>query len=123
MKFFVKDIKELTIANQNFRQVIHTGQHAQLVAMSLLPNEDIGMEVHEVTDQFLKIEKGEGKVVINREEQLLKNDSAIFVPAGTQHNIINTSSSEKMKLYTLYSPPHHKDGTIHKTKQDAESEG
>lgn len=122
MKVFVKNIEELAIANKNFRQVLHTGQHAQLVVMSLLPNEDIGMEVHETTDQFLRIEKGEGKVIMNGEEQLLKNDCAIFVPAGTQHNIINTSSSEEMKLYTIYAPPHHKDGTIHKTKQDAESD-
>jgi mannose-6-phosphate isomerase-like protein (cupin superfamily) len=90
--------------------------------MSLLPNEDIGMEVHEITDQFLRIEKGEGKVIMNGEKHLLKDGSAIIVPAGTQHNIINTSSTNPMKIYTVYSPPHHKDGTIHKTKQEAKTD-
>jgi mannose-6-phosphate isomerase-like protein (cupin superfamily) len=119
---FVANIEELTFANENFRKVIYTGQHVQLVLMSLLPNEEIGMEVHGTTDQFLRIEKGEGKVIMNGEEQLIKDGSAIVVPAGTQHNIINTSSVNPMKLYTVYSPPHHKDGIIHKTKQDAETD-
>ena len=119
MTGFVGNIEELTLANNYFRQVIYTGQHAQLVVMSLLPNEDIGMEVHKITDQFLRIEKGEGKVIMNGEESLIKDGSAIVVPAGTQHNVINTSSVNPLKLYTVYSPPHHKDGTIHKTKQDA----
>lgn len=122
MQGFVENIEELTLSNTNFRNVIYTGQHAQLVLMSLLPNEDIGMEVHEITDQFLRIEKGEGKVILNGEERLIKDGCAILVPAGTQHNIINTSSITPMKLYTVYSPPHHKDGTIHKTKQDAETD-
>lgn len=116
---FIGDIEELTLANNNFRKVIYTGQHAQLVLMSLNPNEDIGMEVHPTTDQFLRIEEGEGKVVMNGEEHLIKDGSAIVVPAGTEHNIINTSSVNPLKLYTIYSPPHHKDGTVHKTKQDA----
>lgn len=120
MQGFVKNIEELTLSNNNFRKVIYTGQHAQLVLMSLLPNEDIGTEVHETTDQFLRIEKGEGKVILNGQEHILKDGSAIIVPAGTQHNIINTSSVNHMKIYTLYSPPHHKDETIHKTKHDAE---
>ena len=119
---FVGDIEKLTLTNNNFRKVIYTGQHAQLVLMSLLPNEDIGMEVHETTDQFLRIEKGEGKVIMNKEEHLLKDGSAIIVPAGTHHNIINTSSTNPMKLYTVYSPSHHKDGTIHKTKKGAEAD-
>ena len=122
MQGFVGNIEELTLSNNNFRKVIYTGQHAQLVLMSLLPNEDIGMEVHEISDQFLRIEKGEGKVIMNGEEHLLKDGSAIIVPAGTQHNIINTSSTNPMKLYTVYSPPHHKDGTIHKTKQEADAD-
>lgn len=119
MTGFVGNIEELTLSNNNFRQVLYTGQHVQLVVMSLNPNEDIGMEVHETTDQFLRIEKGEGKVVINGEEHLIKDKSAIVVPAGAEHNVINTSSQNPLKLYTVYSPPHHKDGIIHKTKQDA----
>lgn len=119
---FVGNIEELTLANTNFRQVIYTGQHSQLVLMSLLPNEEIGMEVHEIVDQFLRIEKGEGKVIMNGEEHLIKDGSAIVVPAGTQHNVINTSLVNPMKLYTLYSPPHHKDATVHTTKKDAEQD-
>lgn len=122
MTGFVDNIEELTLANNNFRKVIYTGQHAQLVLMSLNPNEDIGMEVHPTTDQFLRIEEGEGKVVMNGEEHLIKDGSAIIVLAGTEHNIINTSSVNPLKLYTIYSPPHHKDGTIHKTKQEASAD-
>lgn len=116
---FVGNIEDLTISNNNFRKVIYTGQHVQLVVMSLNPNEDIGIEVHSTTDQFLRIEKGEGKVVMNGEEHSIKDGDAIIVPAGTEHNVINTSSHDPLKLYTVYSPPHHKDGTIHETKQDA----
>jgi mannose-6-phosphate isomerase-like protein (cupin superfamily) len=119
---FVDNIEDLTLSNDNFRKVIYTGQHAQLVLMSLLPSEEIGMEVHPTTDQFLRIEKGEGKVVMNGEEHLVKDGSAIIVPAGTEHNVINTSSENSMKLYTVYSPSHHKDGTVHKTKKEAEAD-
>jgi len=122
MKGFVGNIEELTLSNNNFRKVIYTGQHEQLVLMFLLPKEDIGMEVHKISDQFLRIEKGEGQVIMNGEKHLLKDGSAIIVPAGTKHNIINTSSTNPMKLYTVYSPPHHKDGTIHKTKQKADAD-
>jgi len=119
---FIDNIEDLTLSNDNFRKVIYTGQHAQLVLMSLLPSEDIGMEVHPTTDQFLRIERGEGKVVMNGEEHLVKDGSAIIVPAGTEHNVINTSSENSMKLYTVYSPSHHKDGTVHKTKKEAEAD-
>lgn len=119
MTGFVGNIEELTLSNSNFRQVVYTVQHAQLVLMSLKPNEDIGMEVHETTDQFLRIEKGEGKVILNGEEHSVKDGFAILVPAGTNHNVINTSSEIDLKLYTVYSPSHHKDGTVHKTKQEA----
>lgn len=119
MTDFVKNIETLTLSNNNFRTVLHTGQHSQLVIMSLLPNEDIGVEVHATTDQFLRIEKGEGKAILNGNEHVLKDGSAIIVPAGTTHNIINSSSTNPMKLYTIYSPAHHKDETIHKTKQEA----
>lgn len=122
MTGFVNDIDKLTTENTNFRQVLYTGQHAQLVLMSLLPSEDIGLEVHETTDQFIRIEQGEAKVVMNGEEQVIREGSAIVVPAGTNHNVINTSSTEHLKLYTVYSPPHHKDQTIHKTKADAEND-
>ncbi len=119
MTGYIGNIEEITQENTFFRKVIYTGQHAQLVVMSLQPNEDIGMEVHEVVDQFLRIEEGEGKVIINGEEHLVKDGDAIIVPAGTKHNVINTSSTKQLKLYTIYSPPHHKDDTIHKTKEEA----
>ncbi|MEO8581289.1 MAG: cupin domain-containing protein [Patescibacteria group bacterium] len=119
---FVKNIEQLTLANEYFRQVLYTGQHAQVVVMSLKPKEDIGLEVHEIVDQFLRIESGEGKVIIDGEEHVVKDGSAIVVPAGTKHNLVNTSADQPMKLYTVYSPPHHKDGTIHKTKKDAEAD-
>ena len=122
MTGYVDNIEEKTLQNENFREVLFTAQHSQLVLMSLLPSEDIGMEVHEIVDQFLRIEEGEGKVILNGEEHELKDGSAIVVPAGVQHNIINTSPDKKMKLYTVYSPAHHKDGTVHKTKQDALSD-
>lgn len=119
MTGYITNIEEKTIQNENFREVLFTGAHSQLVVMSLLPNEEIGMEVHEIVDQFLRIEEGEGKAILNGEETMITSGSAIVVPAGTKHNIINTSPDKKMKLYTIYSPAHHKDKTIHKTKQDA----
>lgn len=122
MTGYIDNIEKLTLANSNFRQVLYTGQHAQLVVMSLKPSEDIGTEVHDVTDQFLRVEQGEGKVVMNGQEREVKDGDAIIVPAGTEHNIINTSSQKQLKLYTIYSPPHHKDGIVHKTKQDASAD-
>ncbi len=119
---YVDNIEKLTEDNNYFRQVLFTGQHQQLVVMSLLPNEEIGMEVHDVTDQFFRVEQGEGKVIMNGEEKTIKEGDAIVVPAGAQHNIVNTSSNMSLKLYTIYSPPHHKDGTIHKTKVEAEAD-
>lgn len=116
---FLQNIEKLTLENTNFRHVLYTGQHVQLVLMSLQPSEEIGMEVHEIVDQFLRVETGEGKVVMNGEEHSIKDGYAFVVPAGTQHNVINSSPDKPLKLYTLYSPPHHKDGTIHKTKQEA----
>lgn len=119
MTGFVDNIKDLTLVNVNFRKVIFTGAHSQLVLMSLLPNEDIGMEVHSDTDQFFRIEKGEGKIIIDGVETIVGDGSAIVVPAGAEHNLINTSSIEPLKIYTIYSPSHHKDGTVHITKADA----
>lgn len=114
---YVKNIEEETLANENFRKVLFTAPHSQLVVMSLLPGEDIGKEVHDV-DQFLRIEEGEGKVILNGEESAIKKDFAIVVPAGTEHNVINGPGG-KMKLYTVYSPAEHPDGKIHKTKAEA----
>lgn len=113
------NIEKLTLENSFFRQVLFTGQHAQLVLMSLKPGEDIGMEVHNTVDQFFRFEKGQGKVVMNGEETIVADGSAVIVPAGTEHNIINTSQTDDLKLYTLYSPPNHPDGTVHKTKEEA----
>lgn len=119
MAGYVVNIEEKTLQNKKFREVLFTAQHSQLVLMSLLPNEDIGMEVHEIVDQFIRIESGEGKAVLNGEEYDLSDGMAVVVPAGTEHNIINTSAEKELKLYTIYSPPHHRDKTIHTTKQDA----
>jgi mannose-6-phosphate isomerase-like protein (cupin superfamily) len=117
MAGYVKNIEEETLANENFRKVLFTAPHSQLVVMSLLSGEDIGKEVHEV-DQFIKIEEGNGKVVLNGEETAIGKDFAIMIPAGTEHNVLNGPEG-KMKLYTVYSPPEHPDGKIHKTKAEA----
>jgi len=117
---FVDNIEELSLNNKYFRQVLYTSKHLQLVVMSLPPGEDIGAEVHEL-DQFIRVEKGAGKSVLDGEEHALVDGSAVVIPAGTNHNIINTSQTEELKLYTLYGPPNHKHGTIHKTKAEAES--
>lgn len=122
MTGYLQNIEEVTLKNNYFRQVLFTGQHVQLVVMSLKPNEEIGMEIHEIVDQFLRIEAGEGKVIMNGEEHTIKDGDAFVVPAGTEHNVINTSAENPLKLYTVYSPPHHKDETVHKTKQEAEAD-
>ena len=126
-KGYIANIEKLTVENDNFRKVLYTGQFSQLVLMSLLPREEIGNEVHDV-DQFFRFEKGQGKVVLNAvdaslgEEYSVRDGSAIIVPAGTWHNIINTSATESLKLYTLYCPPHHRDQTIHLTKAEGEAD-
>ncbi len=117
MKGYVENIEKLAIENENFRKVIYTAKNCQLVLMSLKPGEDIGSEVHHL-DQFLRVEKGTGKTILNGVEHPLEDGSAIVVPAGMEHNIINTGDVD-MKLYTLYAPPNHKDGTIHVAKSDA----
>lgn len=117
---FVGNIEKLTEKNANFRQVLYTGKYAQLVVMSLLPGEEIGNEVHETVDQFFRIEDGYGRFVFSGNEELLvQTGDAVIVPAGTFHNVINDSSSKSLKLYTLYSPPNHPDGTVHKNKAEA----
>lgn len=120
MKGYVTNIEEKTLANSNFRQVLYTGKNSQLVLMSLLPGEEIGMEVHTL-DQFIRVEKGTGVAILDDVEHQLVDGSAIVVPAGANHNIINNSSSEEMKLYTIYSPAEHQDGVVFKTKTEAES--
>jgi mannose-6-phosphate isomerase-like protein (cupin superfamily) len=123
MKGFSSNIEKDTLANNNFRKVLYTGKHSQLVLMSLAPNEEIGMEVHEDNDQFFRFEKGQGKCIIDSNEYELQDGSAIVVPAGAQHNIINTSDTEELKLYTIYSPAHHQDGVVRATKEEAEQDG
>lgn len=120
MKSYCDNIEEITKQNSHFRKVLFTGKYCQLVVMTLKPQEEIGMEVHEAVDQFFRFEEGEGKVIIDGEEYLFKEDFAVIVPAGSQHNIINTSSEKNLKLYTIYSPPNHPDGTIHQTKEEAQ---
>lgn len=118
MKVYVGDIEEETIKNKYFRKVLFTAPNSQLVVMNLKPKEDIGEEVHEL-DQFIRIEKGKAKFVLDGEEYKVEDDWAVVIPAGTKHNVINTSEDEELKLYTIYSPPEHEDGTIHKTKKEA----
>lgn len=119
MKGYIENIEKITLQNNNFRKVLFTGQHAQLVIMSLKPNEEIGEETHEVTDQFIRVEAGIGKIILDGEEHVIHDGDAMIVPAGVKHNVINTSDVDHLKLYTIYSPPHHKDGTVHATKKDA----
>lgn len=118
MKGFVEDIEELTEENTDFRRVLYTGKHLQLVLMALRPGEEIGEEVHEDHDQFFRVEKGKGEVWIDGARTRIKSDDAIIVPAGAKHNVINTGD-KSLKLYTIYGPPDHKDGVVHKTKAEA----
>lgn len=122
MKGFAQNIEKLTLENDNFRKVLYTAGHSQLVLMSLQPGEEIGMETHEDNDQFFRFEKGKGKAIIDGNEYDLTDGMAVVVPAGAQHNIINVSQSEDLKLYTIYSPAHHQDGVLRKTKAEAEAD-
>ncbi len=118
---YVGNIELQALDNDDFRQVLYTAKNQQLVVMSLKPNEDIGEEVHTL-DQFFRCEAGVGKAVLNAEAHDIKDGYVVVIPAGVRHNIINTSPTEPMKLYTLYSPPNHKDGTVHHTKADAKAD-
>jgi mannose-6-phosphate isomerase-like protein (cupin superfamily) len=120
MKGYVGPIEKLTLENENFREVLFTGKFCQLVVMSIKPGEDIGMEVHEHVDQFFRIDAGQAKVVMDGEESEVGDGDAIVVPAGTEHNVVNISDKDDLKLYTIYSPPNHPEGTVHKTKKEAE---
>ena len=122
MKGFFANIEKETLENENFRKVLYTAKYSQLVLMSLKPNEEIGLEVHPDNDQFFRFEKGEGKVIIDDNEYNVKDGDAIVVPAGAQHNVINLSATDSLKLYTIYSPAHHKDGIVRATKEEAEAD-
>ena len=117
MKGLVINIEKATLENDYFRKVLHTADNSQLVVMSLQPGEDIGMEVHDL-DQFIRFESGSGKVILDGEEHTVEDDWAVVIPAGVEHNVVNTSDSEKMKLYSIYSPAEHPAGTVHQTKAD-----
>jgi len=121
MQGFNQNIEELTTANEDFRRVLYTGKNSQLVLMSIAPSSEIGREVHEENDQFFRFEAGNGTVTIDDNEYAVSDGSAIIVPAGAWHNVVNNSDSEPLKLYTIYSPPHHKDGIVRTTKEEAEA--
>lgn len=118
MKGYIANIEKISLENHYFRQVLYTAKHSQLVVMSLKPSEDIGEETHPL-DQFIRCEKGQGKVVLDDVESEVSDGYVVIIPAGVVHNIVNTSDTETLQLYTLYSPPNHKDGKIHKTKTEA----
>jgi mannose-6-phosphate isomerase-like protein (cupin superfamily) len=119
MNSFIDNIETLTRENTYFRRVLHTGAHSQLVLMSLLPSEEIGLETHPDNDQFFRCDVGSGRVIIDGVESEFHDGYAFVIPAGSAHNVINASDSEPLKLYTIYSPAHHPDGTVHATKEDA----
>ena len=121
MKGFNTNIEQDTLDNTDFRRVLYTGKNSQLVLMSLQPNEEIGLETHPENDQFLRFEAGRGVVIIDDNRYEVADGDAVIVPAGARHNIVNLSDSEQLKIYTIYSPPHHKEGTVHATKKDAET--
>ncbi len=120
MKGYVQNIESISVKNENFRQVLYTAKNCQLVVMALNPKEEIGMEVHEL-DQFFRVEEGIGEAVLDGIHKIISAGFAVLVPAGTNHNIVNTGTVP-MKLYTLYSPPNHRDGVIHKTRAEAEKD-
>ena len=120
MKGFCSNIEKDTLDNENFRKVVYTSKHSQLVLMTLKASEEIGMEVHPDNDQFFRFEKGQGKVIIDGNEYDVSDGTAVIVPAGSQHNVINVSATDELKLYTIYSPVHHKDGVVRVTKAEAE---
>lgn len=120
MKGFKSNIEKDAIENKNFRKVLYSGHHMQLVLMSLKAGEEIGSEIHKDNDQFFRFESGQGKCVIDGNEYEVKDGDVVVIPAGARHNIINTSNSSDLKMYTIYAPPHHKDGIVRATKEEAE---
>ena len=121
MHGYIENIEFDTLENDDFRRVLYTAKNQQLVLMSLRPMEEIGEEVHNDVDQFFRCEKGEGKAVLNGEEHVIKDGFVVVIPAGVKHNIMNTSPTEPLKLYSLYSPPNHEDKTVHHTKAEADA--
>ncbi len=119
MKGYHTNIEKETLENNNFRKVLYTGKHSQLVLMSLKPREEIGEETHNENDQFFRFEQGNGKCIIDGNEYELNNGTVLIIPAGAKHNIINTSDVDDLKMYTMYSPAHHKDGIVRETKEEA----
>ncbi len=119
MKGYVANIEDQTVDNEDFRRVVYTGRNLQLVLMTLPPGCDIGEEVHEDIDQFFRIEQGEGEIRIDGVAHRVEDDFAVIVPAGARHNVVNTGS-EPLRLYTIYGPPEHRDGVVHRTREDAE---
>jgi mannose-6-phosphate isomerase-like protein (cupin superfamily) len=121
MKGFNTNVEKGTLENNNFRKVLYTAKHSQLVLMCLKPQEEIGTEVHKDNDQFFRFEQGQGKCFIDGNEYPVSDGSAIIIPAGAEHNVVNTSEIQELKMYTIYSPPHHKDNIVRATKQQAEA--
>jgi mannose-6-phosphate isomerase-like protein (cupin superfamily) len=119
MKGFISSLEAEARRNSDFRRVLYTGKHSQLVLMSLKPGEEIGMETHNDVDQFFRFEDGEGKVIIDGVEHLVRDGTGVIVPSGAEHNVVNTSKSSELKLYTIYSPPEHQDQVVRQTKADA----
>jgi mannose-6-phosphate isomerase-like protein (cupin superfamily) len=122
-KGFKGNLESLTKENSNFRKVLYTGPHSQLVLMSLKPGEDIGMEVHDGNDQFFRFDQGEGEAIVGETKYVVKDGDGVVVPAGTEHNVINTSSAGDLRFYTIYSPAHHQDGVVRATKEEANDNG
>ena len=123
MTGYVTDIERDTLANDDYRRVLFTGANTQLVLMTLQPGDEIGLETHEEHDQFIRVEAGTGTVILNGEEHALADGIAVIIPAGVEHNVVNTSRSEPLRLYTLYSPPEHPEGTVHHRKSDDPEHG
>jgi len=118
-KGFKENIEKATRDNADFRRVLYTGEHSQLVLMSLAPNEEIGLEVHPDNDQFFRFEKGQGRVIVDSTTYEVSDGDVVIIPRGAEHNVVNTSQTESLKLYTLYAPPHHADGIVRVTKEEA----
>lgn len=121
MAGYVTNIESRTLENENYREVLFTSKGIQLVLMTIGPGDEIGLETHDDVDQFIRIEAGHGRAILDGREHALEDGSSVVIPAGTEHNIVNVSKSEPLRLYSIYSPPEHPDGTVHRTKADADA--